>query len=123
MILSGTNEYTGDTSLTAGTLTLAGSGVLRFANTGTGGTGLFNSIGGSAGTLNLDGTLFFDLAGASTTPGTTWNIVTGRRSTSSTEARLRSRVRPGPSPGMLACGRSWTGPTRGRSSRWEARCR
>ena len=77
MILSGTNEYTGDTSLTAGTLTLAGSGVLRFANTGTGGTGLFNSIGGSAGTLNLDGTLFFDLAGASTTPGTTWNIVNG----------------------------------------------
>ena len=77
----------------------------------------------ASGTLNLDGTLFFDLAGASTTPGTTWNIVTGRRSTSSTEARLRSRVRPGPSPGMLACGRSWTGPTRGRSSRWEARCR
>jgi len=77
MILSGSNEYTGDTSLTAGTLTLASSGVLRFANTGTGGTGLFNSIGGSAGTLNLDGTLFFDLAAAATTPGTLWNIVNG----------------------------------------------
>jgi len=51
--------------------------VLRFANTGTGGTGLFNSIGGSAGTLNLDGTLFFDLAAAATTPGTLWNIVNG----------------------------------------------
>jgi len=77
MILGGTNEYTGDTNLTAGTLTLAGGGVLRFANTGTGGSGLFNPIGGSAGTLNLDGTLFFDLTGASTTPGTIWNIVNG----------------------------------------------
>lgn len=75
MILSGVNEYTGSTTLSGGTLQLAAGGVLRFAvNTN---TGLFNSIGGSAGTLDLDGTLFFDLANASTVPGTTWNIVNG----------------------------------------------
>lgn len=75
MILSGVNEYTGNTTLSGGTLQLAAGGVLRFAvNTD---TGLFNSIGGSAGTLDLGGTLFFDLANASIVPGTTWNIVNG----------------------------------------------
>lgn len=75
MILSGTNEYTGNTTLTDGTLRLAENGVLRFAvNTS---TGNFNSIGGSSGILDLDGTLFFDLANASTVPGTTWGIVNG----------------------------------------------
>jgi len=73
MILSGTNEYTGNTFLSGGTLQLASAGTLRFAvNTD---TGLFNSIGGSAGLLDLAGTLFFDLANASTEPGTTWNII------------------------------------------------
>jgi fibronectin-binding autotransporter adhesin len=75
MILSGTNEYTGTTTLTAGTLQLASTGTLRFAvNTD---TGSFNSIGGSAGTLLLDGSLFFDLTNASTVPGTSWNVVNG----------------------------------------------
>jgi fibronectin-binding autotransporter adhesin len=75
MVLSGANEYTGDTTLAGGTLQLAADGSLRFAvNTD---TGLFNAIGGSAGSLLLDGTFFLDLDDASTAPGTSWTLVDG----------------------------------------------
>ena len=69
--LSGVNTYTGDTTVSAGTLTLADGGSLTFvpaADTVT------NQIGGS-GILNLDGEIYLDLSGADTTDLNSWLIV------------------------------------------------
>jgi fibronectin-binding autotransporter adhesin len=74
MILSGANNYTGDTLVNAGDLTLASTGGMKFV---IGASGVNNKISGDAspGNLTLDGTFTFDLTGAGTTYGNFWNIV------------------------------------------------
>ena len=72
--LSGVNNYTGDTTVEDGTLTLASTGGLSFV---IGASGVNNKItGDGAGqTVNLDGAFTFDLTGAGTTVGDSWTIV------------------------------------------------
>lgn len=65
------NTYTGDTTVSAGTLVLAQSASLLF---NIGASGVNNGIDGS-GTLTLNGRFVFDLTGASTSFGSAWNIV------------------------------------------------
>lgn len=69
--LAGTNTYTGDTTVNAGTLTLASTGNLRFAPTT---NGVSNKLTGS-GTANLNGTLDLDLSNANLTVGNSWTLV------------------------------------------------
>lgn len=73
-ILDGTNTYEGDTHVNQGNLMLGSSGSLRFV---IGLTGVNNQILGDAspGTLDLEGAFNFDLSGADTTAGNTWDIV------------------------------------------------
>lgn len=69
--LSGNNLYTGDTTVTAGTLTLDATGSMRFAPTT---NGISNKLTG-AGTANLNGTLNLDLNAANPTVGNSWTLV------------------------------------------------
>ena len=72
LTLSGTCTYTGDTTVTAGTLELAAAtGSLKFIPTA---TGVSNKIAG-AGTLALKGIFNIDLTGAVATLGNTWVLV------------------------------------------------
>jgi len=70
-ILSGTNNYTGDTNVNAGTLNLSSTGELKFTPT-TNGTS--NKVTG-AGTVSLDGKFNIDLTGANVTNGNSWLLV------------------------------------------------
>ena len=69
--LTAVSTYTGNTTVTAGTLVLDTGAGLTFK---IGNNGVNNAIGG-AGTLSLDGVFTFDLSGANTTAGNSWNIV------------------------------------------------
>jgi autotransporter-associated beta strand protein len=69
LTLSGANTYTGNTTVSAGTLILADNATLNF---GIAATGVNNTIGGT-GTLTLNGDFTFDLTGAAATGS--WNIV------------------------------------------------
>lgn len=69
--LTAMNTYTGNTTVTAGTLILDNGAGLTFA---IGNNGVNNSIGGTS-TLSLNGQITFDLSGADTTNGNTWGIV------------------------------------------------
>lgn len=71
--LGGTNTYTGDTVVNAGQFDLASTGALTFYATA---TGVNNQLSG-AGTLDLDGKFIFDLSGASTVFGASWDIIDG----------------------------------------------
>ncbi|HVE15813.1 MAG TPA: autotransporter-associated beta strand repeat-containing protein [Chthoniobacterales bacterium] len=71
LTLSGINAFAGNVVVSAGTLTLDTTGHFAFT---IGGNGINNSITGT-GNLNLNGVLDFNLAGASTTPGSSWTIV------------------------------------------------
>jgi autotransporter-associated beta strand protein len=71
LILSGTNTYTGDTKIDAGSVTLAATGQLTFVPTT---NGTVNKITG-VGSVALNGAISFNLAGANTTPGNVWKIV------------------------------------------------
>ncbi len=71
LTLSGANSYTGDTTISAGTLTLADNAQMKFV---IGANGVNNKILGT-GTLNLAGDLNFDLGSADLTSGNSWNIV------------------------------------------------
>ncbi len=68
---AGENTYTGNTTVSAGTLTLADTSMTTFS---IGASGENNAILGS-GTVNLDGELVFDLTGAGTTVGDSWSII------------------------------------------------
>ena len=69
--LAGQNTYTGNTTVSAGTLTLADTSMSTFR---IGDNNENNAILGT-GTINLDGMFFFDLTSASTNAGDFWNIV------------------------------------------------
>lgn len=71
LTLGGANTYVGDTTVSAGTLLLADNAQLVFD---IGADGVNNGILGS-GTLTLNGDFSFDLSGAGTTVGDSWNIV------------------------------------------------
>jgi autotransporter-associated beta strand protein len=71
LTLSGSNTYTGSTTVSTGTLILANTGSLRF---NIGATGVNNALNG-AGSVTLNGGLLFNLASAGTITGNSWNIV------------------------------------------------
>lgn len=72
--LSGTNTYTGDTTVTGGRLSLADNAQLRFT---IGGDDINNQLINSGGTVSLDGDFVFDLTAASTTLNDSWTIAIG----------------------------------------------
>lgn len=71
---SGSNTFTGNISVqNNGKLALASTGNLKFT---IGASGVNNGISGTGSQiLTLDGTFVFDLTGASTATGSSWNIV------------------------------------------------
>ena len=71
-ILQGTNTYTGDTTISAGTLQLSETGHLAFV---IGADDTNNKITGTGGTVDLAGIFDFDLTGASQVPNDSWTIV------------------------------------------------
>ncbi|MFM8763522.1 MAG: beta strand repeat-containing protein, partial [Spartobacteria bacterium] len=71
LTLSGTNTYTGSTTVSTGTLTLATNGSMLFV---IGGSGTNNGISGT-GTTVMNGKFAFDLTSASTNTNATWTVV------------------------------------------------
>ncbi|MDF3057621.1 MAG: putative outer rane autotransporter [Rariglobus sp.] len=71
LALSGANTYSGNTTVSAGGLTLADGGSLTFY---IGANGVNNSVTGT-GAANFSGSFNFDLSGANTTGGNSWTIV------------------------------------------------
>jgi autotransporter-associated beta strand protein len=71
LVLSGINTYTGTTTVSAGAMTLTDNAQLKFV---IGASGINNSLNG-IGTVNLDGDFNFNLTGAGTTIGNSWNII------------------------------------------------
>jgi autotransporter-associated beta strand protein len=71
LILSGSNSFSGDTSVSAGTLELATNGSLRFV---IGGSGTNNALTGT-GTALLNGAFNIDLTSAATNTNASWTIV------------------------------------------------
>lgn len=71
LILSGTNTYTGNTTVSVGTLNLVSNADLTFV---IGANGVNNQVNGT-GTTFLDGYFTFDLSGADPTDGNSWLIV------------------------------------------------
>ncbi len=75
MTFSGTNTYTGNTTVTGGTLSLADNAQLRFTIGATGVNNLLTQSG--TGTVSLDGDFVFDLSNAGTTIGNSWTLTSG----------------------------------------------
>ncbi len=71
VVLSGNNTYTGNTIVNGGNLTLSDNAGLKFV---IGANGVNNQLTGT-GTVQLDGDFTFDLSGAGTALGNSWNIV------------------------------------------------
>lgn len=69
--LSGVNSYTGNSTVSAGTLVLAANAGLKFV---IGASGVNNKITG-AGTATLNGNFTLDLTGANKTSGNSWTLV------------------------------------------------
>lgn len=70
LVLDGANAYSGNTSVSAGSVTLASTGSLTFF---IGANGVSNKVTG-AGAATFDGTFVFDLSGATLADGNTWTI-------------------------------------------------
>ncbi len=77
LVLKGANVHKGNTTVSAGTLEVQPTGSLAFD---IGGNGTNNKING-VGTAVIDGKFAFNLAGASTNNGDSWNIVSNSVST------------------------------------------
>lgn len=71
LTLGGVNTYTGNTTISAGTLALADNASLRFV---VGANGV-NSRATGAGAITLDGDIDFDLTNANTSVGNSWTII------------------------------------------------
>lgn len=71
LLLTATNTYTGNTTVTGGMLTLDDNAELRFV---IGADGVNNTIDG-VGNLVLNGDFRFDLTGASTIVGNSWQVL------------------------------------------------
>ncbi|MCB1130576.1 MAG: autotransporter-associated beta strand repeat-containing protein, partial [Verrucomicrobiae bacterium] len=72
LTLSGTNLYTGETTVTDGTLAVSSTGSLRFRPTTNGTT---NAVtGSSTATLSFLGTVTLDLTAADATVGNSWSL-------------------------------------------------
>lgn len=69
--LADANSYTGNTTITAGTLLLSDNSTMTFFIKG---NGVNNGISGTGG-ITLDGDFIFDLSGASLVNGNSWNII------------------------------------------------
>ncbi len=69
--ITGVNTYTGNTTVNGGGLVLADNASLKFV---IGANGVNNKVTGD-GAVTLDGDFVFDLAGASTTLGHSWQII------------------------------------------------
>ncbi|MEI6607824.1 MAG: InlB B-repeat-containing protein, partial [Verrucomicrobiota bacterium] len=69
--LAGANSYTGNTTISAGILTLTSTGTLKFAP---GANDICNKVTG-AGTANFNGTFNIDTTNADTTNLNTWTLV------------------------------------------------
>jgi autotransporter-associated beta strand protein len=69
--LTGANTYTGNTTVSDGTLELAATGHLKFVPTTNGAS---NKLTGT-GTVNLKGIFDIDLSGAATATGNSWTLV------------------------------------------------
>ncbi|MGD9418693.1 MAG: beta strand repeat-containing protein [Verrucomicrobiota bacterium JB025] len=73
--LTGINFYTGNTTVEAGTLTLADGGELTMAPTTNGVTNVIAGVEQGTGTINLDGSLYLDLDATDSTSGNSWLLV------------------------------------------------
>lgn len=71
LTLEGANTYTGNTTVAAGTLRVAPTGLLRFV---IGASGVNNAVTGE-GTLVTEGSFDFDLSNAATSGGSAWLLV------------------------------------------------
>ncbi len=71
LTLSGTNSYTGNTTVSAGSMVLSSTSETSFVIAG---NGVNNQINGTA-VISLDGSIVFDLSGADATIGNSWLIV------------------------------------------------
>jgi len=71
LLLTNVNTYSGDTTVTNGTLNLADNAALTFY---IGANGVNNTLGGT-GTAILDGDFIFDLSGAVAMSGNSWQTV------------------------------------------------
>ena len=111
MVLSGVNTYTGNTTVTEGTLELGSTGVLKFVVTNTAN----NKITG-AGTASLDGSFNIDTSAVTVTTGS-WTLVDV--ATKTYGGTLTCPASPVPA----ASGRKWlTPPPGGSSTRRAASC-
>ncbi|MDA9260504.1 acetylxylan esterase [Puniceicoccaceae bacterium] len=77
VILSGTNAYTGDTIVAAGSVTLASGGILTFAPTTDGVSNQLAGVVAGTGTAHVQGELYIDLDDADSTQGNNWSLVDG----------------------------------------------
>ncbi|NBO42540.1 MAG: hypothetical protein EBU92_13685, partial [Betaproteobacteria bacterium] len=101
LTLSGSNTYTGNTTVIAGTLQLATNGSLRFV---IGGDKTNNAVTGT-GTTTMNGQFVFDLTGASTNTNSTWTIVAATLTNSYGANFLVN--------GFTGAGGNWTNTTNG----------
>ena len=75
VVLSGTNTYTGDTTVEAGTLTIAAGSSLAFVPTAAGVSNQLAGVPSGTGTVNLNGEINIYLGTADSTWGNSWALV------------------------------------------------